>query len=118
MSEPLQGSNASASGPSRQGSFRWGWMLAVAGVIVAILILMPLLLPGVAHAISETSVHSYWYISRASAFVAFVLLWLSMLTGLGVTSNLSRIWPGMPTSFELPRFTSLLGRGFAAIPPL
>lgn len=56
---------------------------------------------------------AYWYISRACAFVAFGLLWLSMLAGLGITSRLSRRWPSLQGSFELHRFTALLGLGFA-----
>jgi predicted ferric reductase len=85
---------------------------AIVGVTVA---LMPGMLPGLAESLSGTSPQAYWYISRASAFVAFGLLWLSMLAGLGITSKLGRVWPGMPGSFELHRFTSLLGIGFGLI---
>src|SRR5439155_11876718 len=49
------------------------------------------------------------------AFVAFGLLWLSMLAGLGITSMISRRWPGMPTSYEIHRFTGFLGIGFGLI---
>src|SRR4051812_42169861 len=59
--------------------------------------------------------HAFWYISRVSAFVAFGLLWLSLLAGLGITSKLSRLWPGMPGSLELHRFTGLLGIGFGLV---
>ncbi len=89
-------------------------ILAGAAVGLALAV-TPLLLPGLTNALSATSVHAYWYISRASAFVAFGMLWLSMLAGLGITSKLGRFWPGMPGSFELHRFTSLLGIGFGLI---
>jgi predicted ferric reductase len=56
---------------------------------------------------------AYWYLSRASAMVAFVLLWTSMALGVSITNKLSRIWPGAPTSFELHQYTSLLGWAFA-----
>jgi predicted ferric reductase len=102
-------------GAQPKKDFRWGPLLVIAGFTAIILAMAPVLLPGTVQAISQTSVHAYWYISRASAFVAFALLWLSMLAGLGITSNLSRIWPGMPVSFELHRFTALLGLGFALV---
>jgi predicted ferric reductase len=56
---------------------------------------------------------AYWYLSRASAMVAFVLLWTSMALGVSITNKLSRIWPGALTSFELHQYTSLLGWAFA-----
>jgi predicted ferric reductase len=76
-----------------------------------VLAIIPELLPSIAEWLSGASAGAYWYISRASAFAAFGLLWLSMLAGLGITSKLSRVWKGMPASFELHRFTALLGLG-------
>ena len=38
-----------------------------------------------------------------------------MPAGLGITSKLGRVWPGLPRSFELHRYASLLGLGFAMI---
>lgn len=58
---------------------------------------------------------TFWYISRATAFVAFGLIWLSMLAGLGITSRLSRAWPGLPSTYELHRYTALLGLGFGLV---
>lgn len=56
--------------------------------------------------------HIYWYLSRASAFAAFGLMWLSMVYGLLITSRTARVWPGGPTAFDLHQFTSLLGLVF------
>lgn len=56
--------------------------------------------------------HVYWYLSRASGFAAFGLLWLSMVYGLLITNRMARVWPGGPTAFDLHQFTSLLGLGF------
>ena len=56
--------------------------------------------------------HIYWYLSRASAFAAFGLMWLSMVYGLLITNRMARVWPGGPTAFDLHQFTSLLGLGF------
>ncbi len=92
------------------------WKLLAAGAVTAAaLAIVPVLLPELANSLSATSVHAYWYISRAAAFVAFGLLWLSMLAGLGITSKLGRFWPGMPCTFEMHRFTALLGIGFGLV---
>jgi predicted ferric reductase len=90
----------------------WLWLVAGAAAVAAIALAG---LPALAGSFSGTAPHGYWYISRACAFVAFGLLWLSMLAGLGITSRLARYWPSLPGSFELHRFTALLGLGFAAM---
>lgn len=59
--------------------------------------------------------HSAWYLSRASAFVAYILLWWSMVLGLSITNRLARIWPGGPTTGDLHEQASLLGLGFAIL---
>lgn len=97
---------------SRNG---WRWALvALAALALALLAGLPLLFPAMATTIAGTSPQAYWYISRACAFVAFGLFWLSMMAGLGITTRLARFWPSVPGSFELHRFTALLGLGFAA----
>src|SRR5437762_1171366 len=98
------------AGAPKQNTAMWFWMLLViAGGIAFGVAVLPNLLGSVA----GSSPHVFWYVSRAAAFVAYVLLWMSMLAGLGITSKLSRFWPGMPASFELHRYTALLGLGFA-----
>jgi predicted ferric reductase len=51
------------------------------------------------------------HITKASAFVAYVLLWVSMLAGLSITGKVGR--NRMTMRFGLHRYTSLLGLGFA-----
>lgn len=55
----------------------------------------------------------YWYLSRASAFVALGLLWMSMMLGLLITDRMAKNWPGAPVAFALHEFVSLLGLAFA-----
>lgn len=55
----------------------------------------------------------YWFLSRASAFVALGLLWLSMMLGLLITDKLAKSWPGAPMAFALHEYVSLLGLAFA-----
>lgn len=59
--------------------------------------------------------HSAWYLSRASAFAAYVLLWWSMVLGLALTNKLARAWPGGPTVNDLHEHASLLGLVFGLL---
>jgi predicted ferric reductase len=59
--------------------------------------------------------HSAWYLSRASAFAAYVLLWWSMILGLSITSKAARAWPGGPAAAALHEHASLLGLGFGVL---
>ena len=59
--------------------------------------------------------NGYWYLSRSSAMVAYVLLWASMALGVSITNKLARLWPGAPTAFDLHQYLSLLGMGFALV---
>ncbi|MEI7768866.1 MAG: hypothetical protein WCI67_02700 [Chloroflexales bacterium] len=61
------------------------------------------------------SQHSAWYLSRSSAFAAYVLLWWSMILGLSITSKAARAWPGGPAAADLHEHASLLGLGFGAL---
>jgi hypothetical protein len=54
----------------------------------------------------------YWYLGRSSAFVSYVLLWLSIMLGLMMTSKLSRAWPGGPVANDLHQSLSLMGLAF------
>jgi predicted ferric reductase len=59
--------------------------------------------------------HAAWYLSRASAFVAYVLLWWSMVLGLSITNRLARLWPGGPAAADLHEHASLLGMAFGLL---
>ena len=99
-------------------SSQWGpgfWLLiigAFAGAALA-LITIPVWLPVLGGSLVGADAKVYWYLSRASAFTAFVLLWMSMATGLLISNKMARVWPGAFTAFDLHQFTSLLGLGFA-----
>ncbi len=56
---------------------------------------------------------AYWYLSRASAFVALGLLWTSMMLGLLISNRLAKNWPGAAMAAGLHEYVSLLGLAFA-----
>jgi predicted ferric reductase len=85
---------------------------SVVGLLVAIL-LLPIFLPNMAYSLGGDSPKAYWYLSRATAFVSLSLLWVSMALGLGITTKMSRLWPGLPATFAIHEYVSLLGLAFA-----
>lgn len=89
-----------------------GGLAINAGVLLSIYVL-PAWLPGLTSSITGEAPKVFWYLSRGSAFVSFVLLWASMALGLIITNKMARIWPGGPAAFDLHQYMSLLGLGFA-----
>lgn len=70
---------------------------------------------GIQASLSGAQPKVFWYLSRATAFVAFGLLWLSMVLGLSITTKLARMWPGGPAAADLHQYTSLLGLAFGCV---
>jgi len=95
-------------------SWMWGALIAAFVGMVLALVMIPVWVPTLGASIVGADPKFYWYLSRASAMVAFGLLWVSMSSGLIITNKMARIWPGAFTAFDLHQFTSLLGLGFAA----
>jgi predicted ferric reductase len=83
------------------------------GVLLAA-VLAPVFTPGLTATLLGPSPKAYWYLSRATAFVALGLLWLSMVFGLLISDKIARAWPGAQAAFALHEYVSLLGLGFAA----
>jgi predicted ferric reductase len=88
-------------------------LLAMAAGAVGAAVVLPALLPGLTASIVSAEPKAFWYLSRTSAFVAFILVWASMLFGLLMTSRTAKVWPGGPAAFDLHQFTSLLGLAIA-----
>lgn len=83
----------------------------VLGATMAVFVL-PAWLPGLAASLYGQAPKAFWYVSRASALVAYVLLWISMAFGLIITNRMARLWPGGPAAFDLHEYTSWLGLAF------
>lgn len=87
-------------------------LAAIAGAVIALLV-APTFLPALSQSFQGESPKAYWFFSRTSGFIAYGLLWLSILFGLLMTGKVSPSWPGHLVAFELHQFTSLLGLAFA-----
>jgi len=89
-------------------------MIASALGLLAAVLILPTWLPGLTGSMIGAEPKAYWYLSRATAFVSFGMLWASMMLGVGITNKMSRLWPGSPAAFAMHEYFSLLGLGFAA----
>jgi predicted ferric reductase len=108
--------------PVSEASSEWDtpiWSLIAAIAVVAgaalALVVIPAWLPVLGTSVVGVEPKVYWYLSRASGLTAFVLLWLSMASGLIISNKMARVWPGAFTAFDLHQFTSLLGLGFIGL---
>jgi predicted ferric reductase len=89
------------------------WLfLGVIGGIGAAYYLLPIISPGISVSLSGVDEKVYWYLSRASAIIAYILLWISMVLGLLLSTRLSKTWPGPAKAMEIHQFISLLGLFF------
>lgn len=87
-------------------------LAATVGAAVALL-LLPFIAPALAQSLLGANPKAFWYLSRSTALVALVLLWLSNISGLLITGKVARTWPGSQTAFSLHEYVSILGLAFA-----
>ncbi len=76
-------------------------------------LILPHWLPGLTNSVAGDAPKVFWYLSRGSAVIAYLILWGSMVFGLLITNKMSRSWPGAAAAFEIHEYTSLLGLGLA-----
>jgi predicted ferric reductase len=56
-----------------------------------------------------------WYVARASGLMLYLMLWVSTLTGLGLTTALLDRWGGRGIVFSVHTFITQLAYGFLAL---
>jgi predicted ferric reductase len=61
------------------------------------------------------TVQSWWYVTRASGLTAYILLWLSMVWGLGVSTKIFQPAVDGVYTYDFHEFLSLLGLGFVLL---
>ncbi len=101
--------------PIATSNASWIPLLAVLIGLAAAIIILPAWMPNITASLLGADAKFYWYLSRATAFVGYGLLWLSMSMGIMITNKMARIWPGGPTAAALHQHTSLLGLGFGLV---
>lgn len=86
----------------------------VVGALVGLAVI-PAWAPVIAAALGGAQPQGWWLLSRATGFVAYGALCLSMWLGLTITNRWARVWPGGPTAIDLHRHASLLALAFALV---
>jgi len=61
------------------------------------------------------SANTVWYLSRAAGITAYLLLWLSLTLGVGITSRLFEPEVKRFNVFDLHQFVSLVGILFVTL---
>jgi predicted ferric reductase len=56
-----------------------------------------------------------WYLTRAAGITLYLLLWISLMSGLGLTTNALDRWVGRGRMFSLHAFATQLSYGFLAL---
>src|SRR5437660_895820 len=74
--------------PSSWGLQEWAFVIAIAIGAAAAMVTIPVWLPILGASIIGADVKVYWYLSRASGLTAFVLLSVSMASGLIITNKM------------------------------
>ena len=107
-------SSVSQRSPAFGGSALASIFLGVSLGLIAAFALLPDQGGQMAATLVGATPKAYWYLSRASAFVALGLLWISMMLGLLITDRVAKSWPGAALASNLHEFVSLLGLAFVA----
>jgi predicted ferric reductase len=81
--------------------------------LLLILFILPSIIPGLAASIIGTAPKAFWYLSRATAISSYLVLWVSMMLGLAMSSQLAAKGTTRAAIFEIHKFTSLMGLFFA-----
>ena len=91
--------------------------LVLAGLLggIAAIVALPVIAPVLSSSLLSVEQNYFWYLARGTAITGYLLLWLNMMMGIGMSSKLSNTWPGRLISSELHQFTSLLGILFSVV---
>lgn len=87
-------------------------LLAFAGGAFAAAVVLPMWLPGLTESLLGTEPKAFWYLSRSTGVVAYLLLWVSIVFGMVVSNKMARLWNGGPTAVELHQFVTWLAIAF------
>jgi predicted ferric reductase len=97
---------------SSPAGLAWALAGALAGAALA-LVVLPEVAPTLSRSLTSAQPRAWWYLSRASALVAYAALSASTLLGLLLSTRFARRWPGNATAFSLHEHASVLGLALA-----
>ena len=75
------------------------------------LIVVEIILGLVAYATTSSNIHMFWYFSRTSALLAYILLFINIVFGLGLKTKFLDKVSARWQSYDLHQFTAILAMG-------
>lgn len=85
--------------------------ILITGVVISGFAL-PYFMPNLTVVLIRADSALFWYLSRGSAIIGYILLWMSTMLGLLLSTRVGKTWPGMKTSSDLHQYVSILGLFF------
>jgi predicted ferric reductase len=115
MEQPMPNNNSNPQ-PKQQSVFQpLVFILVGAAILFFYIFLLPTWLPSLMSSMTGPDPKAYWFLSRATAIVGYLLLCLSMAMGLLMSGKLAGGLWGIPITTDLHRFVSLMGIGLSLI---
>lgn len=99
----------------KTSSLFWPVMLAALLGGFLGLVVLPSWIPSLVNSTMGSEPKAFWYLSRSTAIIAYLLLWLSMALGVTMTGKLAQQMLGVPVQYDIHLFISILGLGFSLI---
>ena len=87
-------------------------------LVVGLMLITPLgatLIANLNWLFAADSVQLWWYVTRAAGIIAYLLLWFSMVWGLGVSSKIFDKMLERPFTYDFHEYISLLAIGFTLL---
>jgi len=87
-------------------------------LVLALMLVTPLgadVFGGLNWLFAADSIQLWWYVTRAAGIIAYLLLWFSMVWGLGVSSKIFDALLDRPFTYDFHEFISLLAMGFTLV---
>ena len=88
------------------------WPVVISSIIIGILFsffAVQNMLPGMVQSIIGEEKYIYWFLSRSTAVISYLILWVSIFLGILLSTRVSKLFPGAYTANDLHLFLSLLG---------
>jgi len=88
------------------------WPYAIGAITIGILISVAMvqpMLPGMVQSIIGEEKYIYWFLSRSTAIVSYLTLWISIFLGILLSTRISKLFPGAYTANDLHLFLSVFG---------
>ena len=72
-------------------------------------LVIPGLFPGLLFSVTGEQPKYFWYLSRATAIISYIFIWMSLVFGLLLSGRIAKYFPGAYTANDLHQFIGITG---------